>query len=207
MTIFIVIISFEFMIMVGLLVFKLINWRAVFKKKYGNDYRKGLMQTKLGDTWEETECWFKFEGDKGVTYSYNGFVEGKKAILDVVVPDDIGYDFIEGRRVFKVSAGMVLAYCGAEDTTTNFSAELLSSHILDRIVVTGVKTLLDAKGINWTIIILAILGVGAVILVLKLTGVIGAVKVVPSPTPKPTPGIGVPLNPASMIINVIEAVL
>jgi hypothetical protein len=220
LTIFLVVVGGWFLGMIALGLYALVDWRKFFLKRYGNDYRKGLALFKAGTEWIPVVCdKLHFDGEKAKTYKVT---YGDKTYYPIVpdMYDSEGkriFEYYKGYRVFRVLAGGAVGVSGFgganENSECNYDAELISSHVMDRVAVEYGKSVTSENKIPWVMILIAMGIVIVAIVVLKLTGIIGSAPVV-TPTPGVTPGASpevtpVPsgtLSPMSLIISCILGV-
>lgn len=147
------------------------DWRSWLRKKYGNDYRKGLAHIKHGGEWGYWESQLVFEGDDADTY--NRKQPDSDAEVSDIVPKGIGYAYSEGRRVYRVQPGGTIATSDdGEPPLTDYPSELISTHTLDRTVINYASSVNDLPQFPWKIVIIGALILIAIFGLLFMTGTI-----------------------------------
>lgn len=170
---------------IGLIIFKAIDWQAIFVRKYGNNYKKGLAHILLGDVWIYRESSLYFVGDDAMSYSRVTNINGKDEITEDIVPNAIGFDYDEytGARVYRIQPGGTIATSDRSDgPKVDYPARLISVHTLDRTVANYASSVNDEEPFNWKPVII---GVVTILVIAIIAGTLIATGVIKLPGVQP----------------------
>jgi hypothetical protein len=196
--------------MVGMLVYTFVDWRSIFVKKYGFQYRRGLEWKKVRGQWLRFESVCTYEGKDAKTYYHEEKENEGLFKYYTIVPDSLGFDYDQwtGRRMYQVEAGLAVAYGGVSAQTSNYPSELISRHVMGETAINLAKSV-NGEDSKFPVKILIILGVVVIVAIvtLKLTGVIGGSSkpVVPAePGATPSKVVPLPANGTKPVSEMLE---
>lgn len=116
----------------GVVIF-VVDWRAFFLRRYGQNYKKGLAHIKVGENWLYRESELIYESDIAMTY----IREVRKGVfIDDIVPAVIGFDYDEstGRRQYRIPPGGGIAISDdGEAAAVDFPTSLISTDTLGKV--------------------------------------------------------------------------
>jgi hypothetical protein len=176
---FFLVIGILLFLMIAFGVWKIIDWREFFVKKYGENYHHGTAYVKVLNKWKFEYSELVYEGNDAKTYRRNTIIDGKAVKYYDIVPNSIGYDYSvsTGRRIYKIMDGKAVAFCGVDDKgVADYPAELVSMHVMDRTMIAYAKSVTADAVLSWKVILIAVIGIIAIVVCLKLTGVIKTSK-------------------------------
>lgn len=151
-----------FAVVVLLIIFG-VDWRAVFVKKWANDYTVGLAHVQLNGEMVYRNSYLIYESPRACTYTRQ-LEDGQ--YTDDIVPHEIGYSYDEytGRRLYRAfPGGSVCVSDDAEKPAADFPAALIAVDTMGKISDKINKSVtMDAPGFPWkaVLIILAVVIIG-----------------------------------------------
>jgi hypothetical protein len=179
-TTLIIVITIISLLLVTVGIIKMIPWRDLFEKYFGNNPEKARVFIEIGEEVKPVNGELSHAGINGDMYRY----KYRKLIFTVDVPADYPYKFLHGRRLIRVNYGEVVAKRFDEKTDGQGGAYDVDILLRSQIAVQLVKSVSGSKAIPWLII-----GIAAVVLVagyFVVKNMTGSNKVPVPPTPTPT---------------------
>ena len=173
-------ITFVALIAVVFGIIKMIPWRAVFEKHFGNNPQKARIFILIGEQEQPVNGNFVHADEDGYFYYY----KWNKVFYQVFVPAKYPWRFLHGRRRINVVAGQAEA-SPLGDEKYSGSGEALNTMIGSKIAIQLVRSVSGSKAVPWVIIIIVAVALIGGYFVMK--NFMGKGEATPTPTPTITP--------------------